>query len=75
VESYEQLLTGTEVSKYREGEDQYPIQLRYNDYQRDNIDRLINLKITYRDMNTGLFASDTAFLSCKHQLREFLWGN
>jgi len=47
-------ITGTEVSKYREGEDQYPIQLRYNDYQRDNIDRLINLKITYRDMNTGL---------------------
>jgi multidrug efflux pump subunit AcrB len=47
-------ITGTEVSKYREGEDQYPIQLRYSEYQRENIDRLINLKITYRDMNTGL---------------------
>jgi multidrug efflux pump len=47
-------ITGLEVSKYREDEDQYPIQLRYNDYQRENIDRLINLKITYRDMNTGL---------------------
>jgi multidrug efflux pump subunit AcrB len=47
-------ITGTEISKYREGEDQYPIQLRYNEYQRENIDRLMNLKITYRDMNTGL---------------------
>jgi multidrug efflux pump len=47
-------VTGTEISKYRDGEDQYPIQLRYNEYQRENIDRLMNLKVTYRDMNTGL---------------------
>jgi multidrug efflux pump len=47
-------ITGWEVSKYREGEDQYPIQLRYNDYQRENIDRLMNLKITFRDMNSGI---------------------
>ncbi len=45
---------GKEVSKYREGEDQYPIQLRYQEDQRKNIDRVLNLKITYRDMNTGL---------------------
>ncbi len=44
---------GTEVSKYREGEDQYSIQLRYAQNQRKNIDALLNLKITYRDMNTG----------------------
>jgi multidrug efflux pump len=47
-------VNGMEISKYRDGEDQYPIQLRYNEYQRENIDRLMNLKITYRDMNTGL---------------------
>lgn len=47
-------ITGTEVSKYRDGEDQYPIQLRFAKYQRENIDRLMNLKITYRDMNTGI---------------------
>jgi multidrug efflux pump len=47
-------INGTEVSKYRDGEDQYPIQLRYNEYQRENIDRLMNLKITFRDMNSGL---------------------
>jgi len=45
---------GKEISKYRDGEDQYPIQLRYNENQRKNIDRLMGLKITYRDMNSGL---------------------
>ena len=45
---------GKESSKYREGEDQYPIELRFNKYIRDNIDRLMNLKITYRDMNSGI---------------------
>jgi multidrug efflux pump subunit AcrB len=45
---------GLESSKYREGEDQYPIQLRFQEDQRYNIDRLLNSKITYRDMNTGL---------------------
>lgn len=45
---------GKEISKYREDEDQYPIQLRYSESQRKNIDALLNLKITYRDMNSGL---------------------
>lgn len=45
---------GDEISKYREGEDQYPILLRYDTNVRKNIDKLLNLKITYRDMTTGL---------------------
>jgi multidrug efflux pump len=45
---------GKEISKYRDGEDQYPIQLRYNEYMREDIERIMNLKITYRDMNSGL---------------------
>jgi multidrug efflux pump subunit AcrB len=45
---------GTEASKYREGEDQYPIQVRYLENQRKDIDKLMNLKITYRDMTSGL---------------------
>ncbi len=45
---------GKESSKYREGEDQYPIMLRYEESQRTNIDRLMNTKITFRDMNSGL---------------------
>ncbi len=44
---------GAEVSKYRDGEDQYPIQLRYNKYVRDDIERLMNHKITFMDMNSG----------------------
>jgi len=44
---------GTEASKYRDGEDQYPIQVRYKYDQRTNIDRLLNTKITFMDMSTG----------------------
>jgi multidrug efflux pump len=50
-------ITGMEVSKYREEEEQYPIQLRYNEYLRENIDRLMNLKITFMDMATGRLKS------------------
>jgi multidrug efflux pump len=45
---------GKEVSKYREGEDQYSIMLRFEEDQRKDIEQLINLTITYRDMNSGL---------------------
>jgi len=45
---------GKEVSKYKMDEDEYPIQLRYSLDTRANINNLINLKITYRDMNSGL---------------------
>ena len=44
---------GTEASKYRDGEDQYPIQVRYEEDQRSNIDRLMNTKITFMDMSSG----------------------
>ncbi len=46
-------LFGKEVSKLKEGEDEYKIQLRYNDLQRNNIGDLMNMKITFRDFNTG----------------------
>ena len=45
---------GKEVSKYREGEDQYPIMLRFEPDQRKDIEQLLNLTITYMDMNTGV---------------------
>ncbi|MDP4291725.1 MAG: efflux RND transporter permease subunit, partial [Bacteroidota bacterium] len=48
---------GKEVSKYKEDEDEYSIQLRYSDAQRKNINALMNLRITYRDMNTGKLRS------------------
>lgn len=48
---------GKEVSKFKEDEDEYPIQLRYSKDVRDNINNLMNLRITYRDMNSGLLRS------------------
>jgi len=45
---------GKQVSMYREGEDQYPIILRFQKDQREDIEQLLNLDITYRDMNSGL---------------------
>jgi multidrug efflux pump subunit AcrB len=45
---------GKEISKYKEAEDEFPIMLRYSEVQRGNINTLLNLKITYRDMNSGL---------------------
>lgn len=38
-------------SKFRDANDEYPIQLRYNYDQRTNIEQIKNLKITFRDMN------------------------
>jgi multidrug efflux pump subunit AcrB len=42
---------GDEVSKFRDATDQYPIMLRYQYNQRNNIEALRNLKITFRDNN------------------------
>lgn len=48
---------GKEISKFKDEEDEYPIQLRYSKETRDNINNLINIPITYRDMNTGILRS------------------
>lgn len=44
---------GNEASKFRDGEDQYPIQVRYQYDQRTNLDKLLNTKITFMDMSSG----------------------
>lgn len=46
-------LYGKEVSKYKDKNEEYPIQLRYKYDQRNNVDQLLNLKITFRDMVMG----------------------
>lgn len=46
-------LFGKEISKFKQDEDEYPITLRYSKVTRENINSLINLVITYRDMNSG----------------------
>jgi multidrug efflux pump subunit AcrB len=43
---------GKEISKLKEGEDEYKIQLRYSDMMRKNVNDLMNMKITFMDMNT-----------------------
>lgn len=43
---------GKEVSKLKQGEDEYKIQLRYNELIRNNITDLMNMRITFRDFNT-----------------------
>ncbi|RYY41697.1 MAG: efflux RND transporter permease subunit [Chitinophagaceae bacterium] len=44
---------GREVSKLKEGEDEYKIQLRYSDLVRNNITDLMNMRITFRDFTSG----------------------
>jgi len=48
---------GKEVSKLKEGEDEYKIQLRYADLQRKNITDVMNMRITFMDMNTMMIKS------------------
>lgn len=50
-------LFGKEVSKFKQDEDEYSITLRYRKITRDNINALLNLLITYRDMNSGQLRS------------------
>jgi multidrug efflux pump subunit AcrB len=44
---------GKEVSKLKDGEDDYKIQLRYQDLKRNNITDLMNMRIVFRDFNSG----------------------
>jgi multidrug efflux pump len=44
---------GSEVSRFRDANDDYPIQLRVRESQRNDINALINLPVTYRDMGMG----------------------
>ena len=50
-------LFGKEISKFKQYEDEYPITLRYHKVTRENINALVNLQITYRDMNSGQLRS------------------
>ncbi|MCF8461001.1 MAG: efflux RND transporter permease subunit [Flavobacteriales bacterium] len=46
-------LFGKEISKYKEGEDEYPIMLKLKDDYRYDVSSLLNQRITFRDMTTG----------------------
>lgn len=44
---------GKEVSKFKDGEDEYPIQLRLDDKYRYNVTDLMNQKVTFRNPANG----------------------
>jgi multidrug efflux pump len=46
-------LFGQEVSKIKDGEDEYKIQLRNLEVQRQSLSELLNMKIVFRDMGSG----------------------
>jgi len=48
---------GKEVSKLKDGEDEYKIQLRYSDLLRNNVTDILNMRITFMDMNTMMVKS------------------
>ncbi|UAY52184.1 efflux RND transporter permease subunit [Ferruginibacter albus] len=46
-------LFGKEASKIKEGEDEYKIQIRNNEQQRNDLTALLNMDIMFRDMASG----------------------
>lgn len=47
-------LFGQEISKFKDGEDEYPIQLRLMDKYRYDVDALLDKKVTFRDNKGNL---------------------
>jgi len=46
-------ILGKEATKFKDGEDEIPVNIRLRPEQRDNINSVENLSITFRDMNMG----------------------
>lgn len=46
---------GTEATKFRDDKDEYPVQIRIDKDYRNNLDAVLNMPITFRDMNTNQF--------------------
>jgi multidrug efflux pump subunit AcrB len=46
-------LFGKEISKFKQGEDDYEVQLRLEDKYRYDVDVLMNKSVTYRNQNNG----------------------
>jgi multidrug efflux pump subunit AcrB len=46
-------ILGKEATKFKDGEDEIPVNIRLRKDQRENINSVENLNITFRDMNMG----------------------
>lgn len=44
---------GSEVSKFKQGEDEYPIMVRLSDEYKNDINKLMNQKVTFRNPTNG----------------------
>jgi multidrug efflux pump subunit AcrB len=44
---------GSEVSKFKQGEDEYPIMVRLSDSYKNDIDKLMNQRVTFRNPANG----------------------
>jgi multidrug efflux pump subunit AcrB len=48
-------LYGNEATKLRLGEEEYPVQIRVDESFRGNIESMLNMPISYREMSSGMF--------------------
>lgn len=46
---------GKEASKFRDDKDEYPIQIRIDKNSRNNLDAILNMPLTFREMSSGQF--------------------
>jgi multidrug efflux pump len=56
-------LFGSEISKFRDDKDEYPIQLRIKGDDRNQIEKLLSMNISYRDMVMGGMLRDVPLSS------------
>ena len=48
-------LYGNEATKLRVGEDEYPVQIRVDAAYRGNIEAMLNMPLSFREMSSGMF--------------------
>lgn len=61
---------GKEISRFRDANEDYPINLRVKDEQKSNVDILKNMSIIYRDMGKGGMVREvplSAFIDMEYQ--------
>jgi multidrug efflux pump len=46
-------ISGKEISRFRDDNDDYPVELRVKDSQHNDINTLLNIPVTFRDMTMG----------------------
>ncbi len=64
---------GVEVSKFRDAKEDYEINVRSQENQRNNLSAIRNMRVTYRDMGMGrYYSSSSIVIICSNRLRKYL---